>query len=349
MSGSLERRYRRVLRLLPGWYRQQWEEDMVAAFMDSWLTGDPEADAYISRAAGPGRAEVASVVGLATRLYLGGAGAPRRYFARGQAARNAVLAVMLLHAAVSLEALAVLAWARRLAGWIPAPPPAIVAGTPAGVLPPPVWYAADFAWIAIFVTLVLGRYRIARVLAAAAIVPGLVWLLQGQFAGVLAASSAGPWAAWALLSLGPVLAIAAFHRDAPRPASRPWLLALPAMFLLVCVPLLAAQGTGNAAWLPDAAGLLCVLVTLACLAQAPRAWSRRRGGSGVWSLTLTLLAAVAATYRVISLAGYVHDPHLIGVGLAELLILAAGVALVARDAARAQAATAAPPAYPRPA
>ena len=44
MSGNLERRYRRVLRLLPGWYRQQWEQDMVAAFLDSWLTGDPETD-----------------------------------------------------------------------------------------------------------------------------------------------------------------------------------------------------------------------------------------------------------------------------------------------------------------
>ena len=54
MSG-LERRYRRVLRLLPGWYREQWEQDMVAAFLDGWLTGDPAADAYIGRAAGPVR------------------------------------------------------------------------------------------------------------------------------------------------------------------------------------------------------------------------------------------------------------------------------------------------------
>jgi hypothetical protein len=30
MSGDLERRYRRVLRLLPGYYRAQWEQDMVA-------------------------------------------------------------------------------------------------------------------------------------------------------------------------------------------------------------------------------------------------------------------------------------------------------------------------------
>jgi hypothetical protein len=97
MSGNLERRYRRVLRLLPGWYRQQWEQDMVAAFLDSWLTGDPDADEHIARAAGPSWAEVASVAGLAARLYLGGTGTPRR-FAWGRAIRRAVLAVMLVNA-----------------------------------------------------------------------------------------------------------------------------------------------------------------------------------------------------------------------------------------------------------
>ena len=37
MSGDLdlEQRYRRVLRLLPGYYRDMWEEDMVAAFLVS--------------------------------------------------------------------------------------------------------------------------------------------------------------------------------------------------------------------------------------------------------------------------------------------------------------------------
>jgi hypothetical protein len=85
---------------------------------------------------------------------------------------------------------------------------------------------------------------------------------------------------------------------------------------------------------------------LACLVHAPRAWSRRAAGSGVWSLTLTLLAAVAGAYRILTLSGYLHDPHLIAVSLAELLILLAAVALVAPDAARAQAATPAPPPYP---
>ena len=60
MSGDLERRYRRVLRLLPGW------------------------------------TEVAGVAGLAVRLHLGGAGTPRRY-AWGRAIRRAVLTVLLVH------------------------------------------------------------------------------------------------------------------------------------------------------------------------------------------------------------------------------------------------------------
>jgi hypothetical protein len=68
----------------------------------------------------------------------------------------------------------------------------------------------------------------------------------------------------------------------------------------------------------------------------------------VRSLTLTLLAPVAGAYRIVSLGNYLHDPHLIAVSLAELLILVVAVALVAPDAARAQTATPAPPPVPHP-
>jgi hypothetical protein len=136
----------------------------------------------------------------------------------------------------------------------------------------------------------------------------------------------GTWSSWFLLDFVLVLAMAAFHRDAPPAARRPWM--------------------------PDSAGLGCFVVALACLAHAPRALSRSRSrqvaGSGVWSLALMLLAAVAGVWRIISLGSYVHDPHLIKVGLVELLILLAAVALVAPDAARAQTAAPAPPLYPHP-
>jgi len=203
----------------------------------------------------------------------------------------------------------------------------------------------NVAWVVIFVTLALGHYRTARVLAALAIVPGLAALLQAQLTGIMPAPF-GPWAWWVLFDLALVVAMAAFHSDTPPPARWPWLLALPAGYLLVFGPVLALLATGNAAWLPDFSGLCCLVAALACLAHAPRAWSGQAGRSGVWSLTLVLLAAVAAAYRIITLGGYLHDPHLIKVSLAELVILVAAAALVAPNAARAQAATPAPPPYP---
>lgn len=342
MSGelSLEQRYRRVLRLLPGYYRQQWEDDMVAAFLDSWLTGDPYTDDCILEFCKPACVEIASVALLALRLYLGGAGAPRRYLAWRQAVRYAVLALVLVHAVRGLDGLrlAFLAHGQHPTGSVPAPP-AVMAPMPGIEWSAGVWYLAGYAWIVIFAALVLGHYRAARIFAVMAAALDLAWLTQGQLTGALL-SPYGSWAFWILLDLVPVLAMAAFHRDAPPVAGRPWLLALPATYLLVVVPELAATATGHQAWLPDLPGLSCILVAVLCLAHAPRAVSGR-AGTGAWSLTLLLLAAVAAAYRIASLGDhlqghYLQDRHLITVGLAELLILVAAVALVAPSAARAQ-------------
>jgi hypothetical protein len=350
MSGekNLEQRYRRVLRLLPGYYRDKWEDDMVAAFLDSWLTGDPYTDKCVMEFCRPTWPEVASVAGLAVRLYLTGAGAPRRHVAREQAIRWAVLAVALIQAVRGLDVLVLTAWSRHLFGWLPVPPSGMVIATPGGALPPAVWYLVAYAWIVSYLMLVLRYYRTAQLLAALAIVPDLVVLLQGQFTGRLPAPYLGPWAFWVLLNLAPVLAMTAFHRDAAPAARLPWLLALPINYLVVVVPLLALGLTGNSAWVPDFSGLYCILVALACLARTPWIHSRRAASSGVWSLTLALLAADAGAYRIFSIADYVHDTHLINVSLAELLILVVAVALVVPDAARARAVTSATPPYPQP-
>jgi hypothetical protein len=342
MSGDLERRYRRVLRLLPRWYREQWEQDMVAAFLDSWLTGNPEVDEYIRKAAGPSAAEVASVARLAIRLHLGGPGTPRRR-AWGQAIRRAALAVLLVHTVVDVNVLGFLVWDRRLVDWLP-PPPGSLAIAPSGVWDT-VYYLSGVAWIVIFVALALGHYRTARVLAALAIVPDPVALVQAHFTGIMPAPF-GSWPFWVLFSVAPALAMTAFRRDATPVSPWRWLLALPVGYLLVYGPLLALQATGNSAWMPDFGGLCCILVSLACLAHAPRAWSRQAPSTGLWSLTLVLLAAVAGAYRIATLSIYLNYPHLLTVSLAELLITLAAVALVTPDAARTQTATPAPPAHP---
>jgi hypothetical protein len=341
---DLEQRYRRVLRLLPGYYRDVWEQDMVAAFLEGSLAGDPDEDEWVLEFSKPPWGEVASVAGLAVRLYLGGAGAPRRYFLWGQGVRRAVLTLTMLKAAWGLDVLLLTAWSRRVFSWLPVPPARLVAGTPAGVMPPAVWWLVAYAWIVSFVALALGRYyRTAQVIAALAIVPDLVWLLQGAFTGAFQGPAVGPWAFWVLLSLAPVLAMTSFHRDAPPVARWPWFVALVAVYLLVAVPLAALQASGKSGWVPDTAGLYCILAALACLALASQAWTRKTAGSGVWSLTLTLLAAEAGLYRAFSLTDYLHDAQQVRVSLAELLILVLAAALIVPDAIRAQASTHAPP------
>jgi hypothetical protein len=333
MSGGLEQRYRRALRILPSYYRQRWEEDMVTAFLESSLTGDPEEDEFIAEYGKPSLPEIASIAALAARLYLGGAGAPRRYFAWGQATRWAVLVVLLEHAVRALAGLVFLAWAHRLLGWLPAPPAHVLAAQSAVGLWPTVWYAVGYAWIAAYLALVLGYRRTAQVIAVLAIAPDLIYLVQSQF-GLgqvprLVPWAIGPWAMWALIDLVPVLALAAFHRDAPKVAPRPWLLALPVTFLLVAVPLLAVEFTGHDGWVPGAPGLFCVLVAVACLVHAVR--SRTRATSGLWSLTLMLLAADVGLLRIFTLGVYPNDPRMIWIGLLELAVLAAAAALVAPD------------------
>ena len=336
MSGDLdlEQRYRRVLRLLPGYYRDKWEEDMVAAFLDGWLTGDPDEDSVTMEYDRPTRQEVVSVVGLAVRLNLGGVGTPRRYFAWGQAVRNAVLGVMLAHAVWGLGQLALFARSRHLIGWLP---------PPAGGFWPTLSYAIGYAWIAVFVALVVADHRTARVIAGLVLGATVASVVHQQLAGILV-SPAATWTYTVVIDVAPVLAMAAFHRDAPPVRRWPWLLALPAWYLLVSVPVLAAELSGHAAWVPDVAGRCCLLVSLVCLFHAARVWSGR-AGTGVWSLTLLLVAAVTGLYRIISLPIFAQDSHLMMVGLVELVILAAAAALVAPDAIRSQGALPAPPAY----
>jgi hypothetical protein len=235
-------------------------------------------------------------------------------------------------------------------GIVPAPP-AVMGPGPGVAWPHAVWYVAGYIWIVIFAALVLGHYRAARVLAVLAVALDLVWLAQGQLTGTLL-SPYGSWAFWLLHDLAPLLAMAAFHRDAPPVVRWPWLLALPATYLLVAVPELAAIAAGHQDWVPDLPGLSCIVVAILCLAHAPRALSGR-AGTGVWSLSLLLVAVAAGVYRIASLGDYwqghyLQDHHLIHVGLAESLILLAAVALVAPDAARAQTVLPAPPPHPQP-
>jgi hypothetical protein len=86
---------------------------MVAAYLDSRITGDEDEDEYIFEFGRPAWPEVASAAWLAARLYLGGAGAPRRYFAWARPSGAQCSRWVLVHASLGLAGLTLLAWRRH--------------------------------------------------------------------------------------------------------------------------------------------------------------------------------------------------------------------------------------------
>ncbi|GAB3859943.1 hypothetical protein GCM10029963_62020 [Micromonospora andamanensis] len=294
----LEERYRRVLRLLPVGYRRQWEDDMVAAFLETMQTGDAETDEYLADHGRPSLAEVTSVLSLAARLRVGGADAPPRPYAWGQAVRLAVLTGVLLQAVMATAGLAVTLWLSGALGWLPAPTSEWVVVPPASS-----WQAtlsvAGYAWLPAFLALVLGHRRVAQAVAAVAVVPQAVAVAVEQATGPVPLTVT-PWA-MLLVELLLLVAMSAFQRDAAAVARRPWLLALPIGILAVPVPLFLAQATMPALRLLDWPGLCCVLVVVAMAVNLVACASRPPVRTLPWSLALVLLAAAALALRIATL------------------------------------------------
>ena len=297
----LEERYRFVLRLLPAAYRQEWEDDMVAAFLDSMDTGDPETTAYAADYGRPSLSEVASIVSLAVRLRLGGADAPPRSYAWGQAVRLATLMAMLTHAVMVTASIAVTLWLSGKIAWLPAPAPEW-ALTPQWSIWHTAWNLAGYAWLPAYIALVLGHRRVAQAVALLAIVPPAITTAVEQAAGDVPLS-VSPWAT-RLIDVFLLLAMAAFHHGAPPVPRRPWLLALPIGILLVPVPLFTIQATQPALRLLDWPGLSCAVVTAAMVVHLAVRVSSRPTRTLPWSLALTLLAVTTLALRTATLPDY---------------------------------------------
>lgn len=232
----LERRYRRLLRVLPAGYREVREPEMVDAFLLSRTTPDRDLADLDSTAGYPDLAEVASVVRLAVRLRWTSPVAPTRYRAWADAAHRYALAACLLLAAPAVLGIEATIWT------------AVVhpeAFRPQGALGGPVhldgglWSTvgrnAPLLWIVVFVLAVLHRASAAQTVAAVAAVLGLA-------RAVMTPGVTGPWApVWvdAALAVGATLALGAGHRrPAPPLTRRPWgwaaaagLLAVQAVFV----------------------------------------------------------------------------------------------------------------------
>lgn len=299
----LEQRYRRLLLLLPAYYRRAWEEDMVATFLGRVLPEDEEDAEVAAECGGPRGADMARVVVLAARLRLGGPGASPRHRVWGAAVRRAALLAFLAHAVLALFWLGIMGWVAIH----PPSPPMPDSAADVTMTPPLAWLRVQawvtLLWVPAYVVLVGGHRRAARVLALLPPVVSLGWATttdNGVFDVFLAENLCR-----LLLAVIPVLALSAFHDDAPPLRRRPWLTALPVGVILTAVTMeILARYLPYAPPLVDLPAVACVLVCgagISYLVALGTGWGRP---GAAWPAALMLLALGVLALRMATLLPY---------------------------------------------
>ena len=323
----LEGRYRGVLRLLPASYRDVWEEEMVATFLDSVATDDVDEAEYLDEFGRPSWSEVGSVVTLAIQLRLGGHDAPPRAFVWGEAVRTVGLVGLLTFALALPMDLAQLLW---IAGGLPLPAATreALAGSPPPDLWATAWIAAGALWLVAYLLLVMDRRRASLLLALLGLgfAVGQATVASAELAAgrAPATSLLTPWILL-LISVVVVMTLAAFHRQAPPVRRRPWLLALAVGAVLSCVPGVLVLMQPIDMSVLDWPGLLCVGWIVAALVHL--ADPARRAASA--SLAVVLLCAPVLLLRIGSLLEYLATgyqsvaPLTVSLGIVEAVVVLA--------------------------
>ncbi|MFC8342888.1 hypothetical protein [Streptomyces sp. NPDC057280] len=292
MTTLLEARYRTVLRLLPAYYREAREEEMVEVYL--W-----DVDQETQDQSRPTLGEVASIVALAVRSRLAATGAPRRYALFGSAVRNFALYAVLLQAAVivSDEVLRVTwsatrgprEWDLFLTGFTGSGPLPTVVAIAGWVLP--------LLWTVTFFALVHDRRRLARAAVLLAALPSL-WPLIEPLVTEWPLSAPYFVTANAMFAWLPALAVcAAYHRDAP-PAALP--AGTPGLAFLACCVVTG----GSVALLPTVVDLAWAPAT--CFVLAALGWlllraRRAEPGTGSAAPALAVLGLLILAVRAASL------------------------------------------------
>lgn len=352
----LERRYRSLLRVLPASYRLRWDDEMVATFLDTRHTDDPEEAERRAVLGRPGAAELASVLGLAVRVRLGAAEPAPRSLVWGEAVRRVALVGLLTQAVLATVGVVHELWVAGALPWTSVPDvvAAMAATTPRSAWMD-AWSVVPLLWVGAYVALVVGHRAAAKVLAGLALAPVV---LTTVIATVDLVSGRGPASSlmvrWAdmLVTASFVLALAAFHADAPRPRIRPWLLAYVLGVLVAVLPAAsfvvdAIRGVVLLDWTSVSA---LALVTAAVVHLSGRAL---RGTA--WSLALAMLAGASVVVRgavVVDLlvAGVATVPAAraidVLVGTGALAVVGVTLAVVATRRLRALAPVPSPASMP---
>ncbi|WP_199443125.1 hypothetical protein [Umezawaea beigongshangensis] len=295
-ASNLETRYRRLLRALPRWYREEREEEMVALFLEE------RDDSTDLEHGWPGWGETWATLGLAVRTRLDGGGV--RVLAPG-----AVVRLVALLGLVGLSAEEVTAGVAQAVRW--------ALGWP---LVPDRQPHVGLLLAAALAALLAGRRGTAAVLAVVSALPGAWWFVSSAVQGDAARSTV----TWALVSLPlwvtAACLVAGFHRDAPPPSRRTWTRGTAAVWLagLALVPLELV--TAASAVRPVAVVALLVVAVAHLVTSRP-------GGAWPSALTVCVLVLLPESVRVVLVAG-VPDAGVRAVAVGRVVALVAvGVAL----------------------
>ncbi|MCP3801617.1 hypothetical protein NLX83_20355 [Allokutzneria sp. A3M-2-11 16] len=264
----LELRYRRMLRVLPRWYRAEREEEMVSAFLED-VNRDPDAD--VRHDFGwPGWGEFGSLLALSVRTrWPGRTGSPRA-LVKGQVVRLVALIGLLLGVASSLNH-----WLSRVVPELYYIHYVTIDGVTGPIQPP--WdlrsvltAAMDGTTVLTFLALLLGARRVAKVGALLSLL-----LLTVSTVDVVASLSSPPGsllASYVVEAFMLLCALVAFHSDTPPVRARWWLVALVG-FVAAFVSLSWTMWLGFHVYVPLAA-VAYLVAHYRRLWRAPVAWLR---------------------------------------------------------------------------
>jgi hypothetical protein len=325
---DLERRYRRLLRVLPASYRRGHEEEMVSTFLEV-TAADRPSDSV--------RQETPGVLALALRLRMGLSRSTERARVRAQALHLVLLlGLFAMMVTYTFNAL-FLAWLQDALPWLPRP--SSEEHGPTGLLS----IANNLPVLACvaLLALVLGHHRAGRLLALLYLVP--TTLLELFFFGYGAPSAIQLAMPGIALIFDCLLVFAALTLDVDAPPVRrtPWLGAMASGLVLTCVVFVVTT-------VSEAPSLTNIPTntTLGCgwLLVAALHWRRGLGGDRLpRTLGLALTGTFLTLFQFAWLAGIYSSfpygfvvsefPVDLGVGLALAVVCAAWIGPIRRELA----------------
>ncbi len=327
MRSPLERRYRRLLRILPVGYRDRWEEDMVSAFLESANATHPDVNKV--SASRPRWAERLSVVALAVRVRLSGSHASPRGLIGYDVVRSVALLGLLYQALIATVSIAFsVGIVLQLMTSAEVPRPRSLEWL--------VPMAVSLLWVAAFGSYVLGRPAVVRVLVASAflsnvIVEARLRTIESGDGQTVSLIDPIVLARWGWLA---ALVVAVFvGQPHTRPSQRFWFgLYLVGSLISAPIVLLMLSPLRTPRWLLGGPEMLEAVASVALIVSMVVALRRVTSGrhrSPNWLFALTVFAGGIGVFRLMKYIARSDGPFGAPAYMVELPIIDAVLVAVA--------------------